>query len=72
LKTADAVAPVAAGAVSTSLILFVLVYLLLLVAFFAYAARLVFEGPHEAVAETVGERPGMGHAGPQLFGGDGR
>jgi cytochrome d ubiquinol oxidase subunit I len=72
LKTADAVAPVAAGAVSTSLVLFVLVYLMLLVAFFTYAARLVFAGPHDGVAETVGERPGIGHAGPQLFGGDSR
>lgn len=45
LRTADAAAPVAAQAVTTSLILFVLVYLVLLFAFFLYAARLVFRGP---------------------------
>src|SRR6185437_8544955 len=48
LRTADAAAPVAPGAVSTSLALFVVVYLVLLVAFFWYAARLVLRGPSAA------------------------
>jgi len=54
LRTGDAVAPVAAGAVAASLALFVIVYLVLLAAFFWYAARLVFRGPGEA---TPPERP---------------
>ncbi|HEX7968887.1 MAG TPA: cytochrome ubiquinol oxidase subunit I [Stellaceae bacterium] len=54
LRTADAVAPVAASAVSTSLALFVIVYLVLLAAFFWYATRLVLRGPGE---EGKAERP---------------
>jgi cytochrome bd ubiquinol oxidase subunit I len=67
LRTADAVSPVAAGAVSVSLALFVAVYLVLLLAFFYYAARLVFAGPRAAEAAPgapdavsralAGERP---------------
>lgn len=45
LRTADAVSPVAAGAVFGSLALFVAVYSVLLLAFFFYAARLVWRGP---------------------------
>jgi len=61
LRTADAAAPVAAGAVASSLALFVLVYLLLLGAFFYYAARTVLAGP--SVAEPyhapLAVRPGV-------------
>jgi cytochrome d ubiquinol oxidase subunit I len=71
LKTADAVAPVAASAVSASLILFVLVYLVLLLAFFFYAGRLVFEGPHDTAPEATGHRPNIRHMMAQLFGGKG-
>ena len=45
LRTAEAVAPVPANAVASSFALFVVVYSLLLVAFFYYAARIVFAGP---------------------------
>jgi cytochrome bd ubiquinol oxidase subunit I len=49
LKTADAVAPIAAHAVATSLVLFVIVYLVLLLAFFLYAGRAVLLGPAENI-----------------------
>lgn len=45
LRTADAAAPVAASAVATSLVLFIAVYAVLLLAFFFYATRLVLRGP---------------------------
>jgi cytochrome bd ubiquinol oxidase subunit I len=48
LRTGDAAAPVAAPAVAISLTLFVTVYLVLLGAFFFYAARHVFRGPQSA------------------------
>jgi cytochrome bd ubiquinol oxidase subunit I len=54
LRTAEAAAPIAASAVRSSLVLFVLVYLVLLAAFFWYAARMVFRGPAET---ATGERP---------------
>ena len=53
LRTAEAAAPVAAGAVGTSLVLFVVVYLVLLAAFFFYAARLVFRGPDSGESPHV-------------------
>lgn len=60
LRTADAVSPLVPSAVATSLILFFIVYSLLLLAFFWYAARLVFRGPAveppAATPQTV--RPG--------------
>ena len=61
LRTADAVSPVAAGAVGASLALFVIVYLVLLAAFFFYAARLVFRGPRAGEAAELPEamRPGI-------------
>ena len=71
LKTADAAAPVAAGAVSTSLALFVVVYLVLLLAFFWYAARLVLRGPHGEDGSHPPEatRPGVDSAPSRLVGG---
>ena len=62
LRTADAAAPIAAGAVAGSLALFVIVYLVLLAAFFYYAGRFVLAGPHgkDATPETV--RPGRDSA----------
>lgn len=45
LRTTDAVAPVSAHQVGVSLALFVIVYLILLAAFFTYAMKLVLEGP---------------------------
>lgn len=49
LRTADAVSPVTPSAVATSLGLFFVVYSVLLLAFFWYAARIVLHGP------TIGE-----------------
>lgn len=54
LRTAEAVSPVAAAAVKTSLVLFVIVYAILLAAFFFYAMRLVLRGPQ---SHAAGERP---------------
>ena len=54
LKTADAAAPVAAGAISVSFALFIVVYIVLLAAFFFYATRLVLAGPR---IEADGPRP---------------
>jgi cytochrome d ubiquinol oxidase subunit I len=64
LRTADAVAPVAAGAVATSLALFIVVYLVLLIAFFYYASRIVFAGPHAPIpaGEPLAVRPGRDSA----------
>ena len=45
MRTADSVSPVAAGAVASSLALFVLVYSVLILAFLLYAWRAVRLGP---------------------------
>ncbi|HEX5281300.1 MAG TPA: cytochrome ubiquinol oxidase subunit I [Micropepsaceae bacterium] len=45
LRTADAVAPVLPAHVAATLVLFIIVYTVLLLAFFWYAARLVLRGP---------------------------
>jgi cytochrome bd ubiquinol oxidase subunit I len=54
LRTADAIAPVAASATAASLAMFVVVYAVLLLAFFFYATRLVLRGPS---IEEPGTRP---------------
>lgn len=61
LRTADAVSPVAASAVTTSLVLFIVVYAVLLLAFFLYAARTVFQGPgvREPAERPAEVRPGV-------------
>jgi cytochrome d ubiquinol oxidase subunit I len=61
LRTADAVAPIAASAVASSLALFVIIYLVLLAAFFWYATRLVLRGPAETETPERPEevRPGV-------------
>jgi cytochrome d ubiquinol oxidase subunit I len=59
LRTADAAAPVAAHAVATSLALFVIVYLVLLVAFFFYAGRAVLRGPVGEDESPAKTRPGV-------------
>jgi cytochrome d ubiquinol oxidase subunit I len=45
LRTAEAISPVATSATLASLAMFVIVYTILLLAFFFYATRLVFRGP---------------------------
>ncbi len=62
LRTAQAAAPVAASAVADSLALFVVVYLVLLAAFFWYAARLVWRGPEAAAPTPAALRPGLDSA----------
>lgn len=64
LRTADAVAPVPAGAAATSLALFFVVYNVLLPAFFWYDARIVLRGSADAGAASPSEaRPGRDRAG---------
>ena len=70
LRTVDATAPVPGTAVGTSLILFLVVYNVLLLAFFWYGARLVVRGPADAGAASPNEvRPGLDRAGPAVVGG---
>ncbi len=66
LRTADAVAPVAAGAVTTSLLIFFAVYNLLLLAFLWFAGRVAFKGPTDTSPE-VAEHPGMERTSVGLF-----
>ena len=69
VRTAAAAAPVAAGAVSASLILFVLVYNLLLLTFLWFGARLVLKAPglpDEGGPRSI--RPGLDRAGPTVVG----
>ena len=61
LRTADAIAPVAAGAVASSFALFVVIYTVLLGAFFYYATRLVLAGP-ETRAGPLAVRAGRDSA----------
>lgn len=65
--TAEAVAPVAAGAVSASLALFVVTYTALLLVFCWFAARVVLLGPG-GTAKPAAIRPGLDRAGPTVVG----
>jgi cytochrome bd ubiquinol oxidase subunit I len=70
LRTLDAASPIAAGSVLASLLLFVVVYNVLLLAFLWYGARIVIRGPDDVSAiraNTV--RPGLEQAGPAVVGG---
>ena len=64
LRTADAVAPVSAGSVSVSFALFIIVYAVLLIAFFYYAGRTVLRGPGtpDTSNEPLAVRPGTDSA----------
>lgn len=71
LRTADAVAPLAPGAVLASLLGFVIIYNLLLLALLWYGARIVLKGPEALQPENPNEiRPGLERAGPALLGGE--
>jgi cytochrome d ubiquinol oxidase subunit I len=61
LRTADAISPVATSATLASLVMFVIVYAILLLAFFFYATRLVLRGPEggEAAGQPAAVRPGI-------------
>jgi len=58
LRTAEAVSPVSAGAVTTSLIIFFAVYNVLLLTFFWFAARVAIRGPADTSLPTR-EHPGL-------------
>lgn len=58
LRTADAAAPVTAGAVTTSLLIFFAVYNVLLLAFVWFAGRVALKGPIDTSPPTR-ERPGI-------------
>jgi Cytochrome bd terminal oxidase subunit II/Cytochrome bd terminal oxidase subunit I len=69
LRTADALSPIAAPAVASSLAIFVVLYIALLLAFLWYGWRIVIHGPG-----PIGEispnviRPGLDRAGPAATG----
>ncbi|MFG1319259.1 cytochrome ubiquinol oxidase subunit I [Xanthobacter autotrophicus] len=66
LRTADAAAPVAAGAVTASLVIFFAVYNLLLLAFVWFAGRVALTGPTDT-SLRVSERPGLERTSVDLF-----
>ena len=69
LRTADAVGPVAAGAVAFSLAVFVALYGCLLLAFFWYGWRIVIRGPADVEPPRPDAvRPGIDRAAPALLG----
>ncbi len=70
LRTADAVSPIAAGAVTTSLLFFVVVYNCLLLAFFWYGFKTVLKGP-AGTAPAHSLRPGIDESAPSVLGVEG-
>jgi cytochrome d ubiquinol oxidase subunit I len=70
LRTADAISPVAGQAVFGSLALFVIIYTILLLAFFFYAMRTVLRGPQVEQPEDrpAAVRPGLDSAPAGLSG----
>jgi Cytochrome bd-type quinol oxidase, subunit 1 len=69
LRTADAVAPVTAPAVTLSLAIFFVVYNLLLVSFLWFAGRIAIRGPGAAAAPADAQiRPGLDRSSPTLVG----
>jgi cytochrome d ubiquinol oxidase subunit I len=69
LRTADASSPVSAGAVTASLVAFVIVYNLLLLAFLYFGGRLVIKGPTWNQSDGATFRPGLDRAAPTVLGG---
>jgi len=80
LRTADSVSPVTAGAVGTSLIVFVFVYTIVFGAGLYYILQLIRRGPEgparpPSAAEgepVLGTPLALGRDGPELFGGTSR
>jgi cytochrome d ubiquinol oxidase subunit I len=66
LRTADAVAPVTAGAVTTSLIIFFVVYNVLMLAFIWFAGRVALKGPADTSPPAL-EHPGIDRTNAGLF-----
>ena len=71
LRTADAVSPVAAAAVGSTLLIFVALYAVLMLAFLWYSARIVFAGPDAGEPAPQAVRAGIDRAGPALVAGAG-
>ncbi|MDF2617446.1 MAG: cytochrome bd ubiquinol oxidase subunit [Xanthobacteraceae bacterium] len=69
LRTADAVAPVTAGAVTTSLIIFFVVYNVLMLAFIWFAGRVALKGPADTSPPAL-EHPGIDRTNAGLFDSD--
>lgn len=70
LRTADAVAPITTEAVTTSLLIFFLVYNVLLLSFIWFAGRLALRGPTNAFFDPRRIRPGLDQSGPTIVGVD--
>ena len=69
LRTADAVAPVTAEAVTTSLLIFFALYNVLMLTFIWFAGRIAIRGPSGATAADPREvRPGLDRSGPTIAG----
>lgn len=62
LRTADAASPVAPGAITVTLIGFLLIYAVLFAVFLWFAARLIFKGSLTARAEEIVGRPWHGRS----------
>ena len=69
LRTANAVAPVAAHAVATTLVIFFAVYSVLLLSFLWFAGRIAIRGPESAIASDPRRlRPGLDRSAPTIVG----
>jgi cytochrome bd ubiquinol oxidase subunit I len=68
LRTDDAVSPISAGAVTSTLLLFFVVYNVLLLAFIWFAASTVLKGPAASGPTVQIPRPGLDRAAPAVTG----
>ena len=69
LRTADAVAPVTAHAVTTTLLIFFAAYTVLLLSFLWFAGRIAIRGPQDAAATDPRKiRPGLDRSAPAIVG----
>ncbi|MEJ0051051.1 MAG: cytochrome ubiquinol oxidase subunit I [Methylovirgula sp.] len=68
LRTADAASPVAAGAITTTLVGFFVIYNILLLGFLYFAGRLVLKGPTWGPSYGGTFRPGLDRAAPTVVG----
>lgn len=69
LRTADAASPLAAGAVTTTLIGFIVIYNILLLGFLFFAGRLVLKGPTWGQSYGGTFLPGLDRSAPTIAGG---
>jgi cytochrome bd ubiquinol oxidase subunit I len=68
LRTADAVSPISADAVTSTLLLFFIVYNVVLLAFLWFAARTVLKGPARTGMTEQSPKPGLDRAAPAVGG----